>query len=422
MPPNRDSEGLRHRGGNRLSLGQLFVRFLKLGCIAFGGPAAHVGLMERELVSRQQWLTPQVFLDFVGSVNLIPGPNSTQLTMLAGYSLRGFPGMIAAGCGFLLPAALITGLLAWFYVRMGQVPAIEALFFGIKPAVIAVIAGAVVELGRRALKNIGLGVLGALTLAATLLGASEITAILGAGLLGMGLYAGWRIIGPGSGEQGPPDRQKGRAGGPRDKGRGGAGNGTARSLLPAVWLGPAAGAVASYHLPVLFWVFFKIGALLFGTGYVLVAYMDGELVEKLGWLTRTELLDAIAIGQFTPGPILSAATFVGYLLDGPTGAIVATLGIFLPSVLFIVLLYPLIPKLRRSPYTSAFLDSVNVAAVAVMASVTLRMSVQVLNIPAGFDVRAALILALALGVVIGLKKIGSAWIILGGAILGYLIG
>lgn len=381
---------------------QLFLQFLKIGSVAFGGPAAHAALMEQELVSRKKWLTPQLFLDFLGAVNLIPGPNSTQMTMLVGYKLQGFRGMLATGFGFILPAALITGVLAWLYVAYGQIPAVESLFFGLKPAVIAVIAGAILKLGQKALKGFWLGLLGVITLAATIVGLNEITAILGAGALGMVAYTVWRYF-------------RGRGGPGHFRGLKGPGS-TLKSLAPLILLNAGLTAAAQYSILKLFWVFFKIGALLFGTGYVLVAYLDGELVEKLGWLTREQLLDAIAIGQFTPGPILSSATFVGYLLDGVPGAAVATLGIFLPSFAFIMILYPIIPRLRKSPYTAAFLDSVNMAAVAVMLSVTIMMTTEVAD-----DWRAGAILAAALAAVIGLKKISAVWIILGGAIAGYLL-
>lgn len=372
-----------------MPLYRIFLQFVKLGLIAFGGPAAHTALMEREVVQRQGWISSQLFLDFMGAVNLIPGPNSTQMTMLVGYKLRGFWGMLASGLGFILPAALITAALAWFYVSMGHLPQIENFLFGLKPAVIAVIAGAILQLGRKAIKGLWLALLALLVLAATLLGINEITAILGAGALGMAAFAihnGFR------------------------------GSGQIKNIAPFLLLQTGAFA-APLTTGKLFLVFLKIGAVLFGSGYVLVAYIDAELVQKMGWLTREQLLDAIAIGQFTPGPILSAATFVGYILQGWTGALVATLGIFLPSFLFIVLLYPIIPRLRKSPYTAAFLDSVNVAAVAVMLSVTITMTCDV-----AADWRAALILAAALAVVFAFKKISSVYIILGGAVLGYLLG
>lgn len=372
-----------------MSVWRIFLQFLKLGFIAFGGPAAHAGLMEQELVTRKKWLEPQTFLDYLGAVNLIPGPNSTQLTMLVGYQLRGFWGMVAGGFGFVLPAAFITGIFAWLYVTIGHVPAVDSLFFGVKPAVIAVIAGAIYKLGKKALKNIWLGVLGGVTLISVLFGLGEIIAILGAGALGMAAFASY-------------------------KGMSGWKN--AKSFAPFVLLSAAGYTITSYSTIKLFWIFFKIGALLFGTGYVLVAYMDGELVEKAGWLTRDQLLDAIAIGQFTPGPILSAATFVGYLLEGWKGAVVATAGIFLPSFVFILLLYPIIPKLRKSPLTAAFLDSVNMGAVAVMLAVSITMAWDIAVEPA-----AIVIMVLALAAILFQKRVGAPWIILGGALCGLIV-
>ncbi len=418
-----------------MSLRHILTVFIKIGFIAFGGPAAHAALMERELVVRRKWLTPQLFLDFLGVVNLIPGPNSTQLTMLTGYKLRGFWGMVAAGAGFFLPAVAITGLLAWMYVSMGQLPAIASLFFGIKPAVIAVIAMAILKLGKTAMKSLWLCVLGGATLVATLLGANEITTILGAGLLGTVAYFFFQRKG-GEGERGREGELEtfvGTALGLSTMMMGKfVGTIPPRpvfSLSPVVLIGMVTSELASYSILQLFWVFFKIGAVLFGSGYVLVTYMDGELVDKLGWLSRSQLLDAIAIGQFTPGPILSAATFAGYVIDGVPGAIVATLGIFLPSFVYILILYPIIPKLRRSNYASAFLDAVNIAAVAVMLSVSIVMAIQVLNIATDaaltgifteVDWRALLIMTLALYAVFRFKKLGSVWIILGGAVLGLI--
>ena len=387
----------------RVKPAELFLQFLKLGLIAFGGPAAHAGLMEREIVNRKKWITQEMFLDFIGSVNLIPGPNSTQLTMLVGYRKGGFRGMMLSGMGFIIPAAVITGVLAWFYVNTGHIPAVESILFGLKPTLLAIIAGAILKLGKKALKNIWLGVLGAAVVVSVFAGLGEIIAILGAGALGMLAYTLHRL----SGEKRAKSKKKqGRK--KRDKGL--------FSVMPLLTVNAGLAAAAQVSTVKIFWIFFKIGAVLFGSGYLLVAYMDGELVDKLGWISREQLLDAIAIGQFTPGPILSAATFVGYLLQGTTGAIVATIAIFLPSVFFILLLYPVIPRLRRSVYTSAFLDSVNMAAVAVMLAVTISMAVDIV-----IDWKSTIILALALAAVFGMKKISSVWIITGGAILGYLL-
>ncbi len=372
-----------------MPLHRIFLQFLKLGLIAFGGPAAHAGLMEQELVTRKKWITAQTFLDYLGSVNLIPGPNSTQLTMLVGYQLRGLRGMVVSGTAFVLPAALITAVLAWVYVRLGHVPVIESLFYGIQPAVIAVIAGAIYKLGRKALKSVWLGALGVIVLAANLAGLNEITAILGAGAIGMAAYASRR---------------------------GFRGDKNVKSLTPFLLFNALGTGIGTYSSLKLFWIFFKIGSVLFGTGYVLVAYMDGELVEKAAWLTREQLLDAIAIGQFTPGPILSAATFAGFLLEGWKGAAIATAGIFLPSFAFILLLYPIIPRLRRSPYTAAFLDSVNMGAVSVMLAVSIGMAREVVT-----DLPAALIMGLALIAVLTIKRLNPIWVILAGAVISLLI-
>ena len=397
-------------------IASLFLQFLKLGFIAFGGPAAHASLMERELVSRKKWLSHQTFLDYLGSVNLIPGPNSTQLTMLTGYNLGGIPGMLVSGIGFIFPAALITGILAWLYVTMGELPAFENMLMGLKPAVIAVIAGAVFKLGKKALKNKWLGILGVIAIAAMLLGLSEIFTILGAGAAGMLTFTFYRALIPNNKKKDGDRTSKNERQKQNPQQKKGRSKKSKRlfSFSPLMLLNAGLTGVAAVSTLKLFWIFFKIGAVLFGSGYLLVAYMDGELVECLAWLTREQLLDAIAIGQFTPGPILSAATFVGYVLNGVPGAIAATIGIFLPSIVFILILYPIIPRLRKSAYSAAFLDSVNVAAVAVMLAVSISMAIEVAT-----DWQSIAILVLALGAVFVMKKVSSVWIILGGAALGF---
>ena len=399
-------------------IASLFLQFLKLGFIAFGGPAAHASLMERELVSRKKWLSHQTFLDYLGSVNLIPGPNSTQLTMLTGYNLGGIPGMLVSGIGFIFPAALITGILAWLYVTMGELPAFENMLMGLKPAVIAVIAGAVFKLGKKALKNKWLGILGVIAIAAMLLGLSEIFTILGAGAAGMLTFTFYRALIPNNKKKDGDRTSKNERQKQNPQQKKGRSKKSKRlfSFSPLMLLNAGLTGVAAVSTLKLFWIFFKIGAVLFGSGYLLVAYMDGELVECLAWLTREQLLDAIAIGQFTPGPILSAATFVGYLLNGVPGAIAATIGIFLPSIVFILVLYPIIPRLRKSVYSAAFLDSVNVAAVAVMLAVSISMAIEVAT-----DWQSITILVLALGAVFVMKKVSSVWIILGGAALGFAL-
>ncbi len=372
-----------------ITLLDIFREFFRLGLIAFGGPAAHAALMETELVAKKKWLTRQQFLDYLGGVNLIPGPNSTQITMLVGYQLRGFWGMILGGMGFIIPATLITGVIAVFYVRYEHLPGMEIVLNGIKPAILVIIAGAIVKLGRKAIKNFQLAILGAIVVVTTLAGLNEVLAIPGAGIVGMLYFMA---------------RKK-------------AHQGLSKSVfLPLLSIPLAGSVIVSYSVTKLFWIFLKIGALLFGSGYVLIAYVNAELVEKLGWITPGQLLDAIAIGQITPGPLISSATFIGFLLDGFQGAAIATIAIVLPSFLFILILYPFIKKLRQSPVSAAFLDSVNVAAVGVMASVFVVLGFEVVT---GW--KPALIMLLTSLAVWGPLKINTLWIIAGAALAGYLL-
>ncbi len=361
--------------------------FFRLGWIAFGGPGAHIAMMEEEVVEKRQWMDRQHFLDLMGATNLIPGPNSTEMTMHCGHERAGLSGLFVAGICFIFPAALLTGFLGFLYAQYGKVPAIEPFLYGIKPAVLALILSAIYKLGKKALKNWQLKVLGALVIATALLGVSEVVAILGAGVLGMLVFGVQRT-------------------------------GKAASFWPWPLLlqssTPAlAAAVKSSSI---FWVFLKIGAVLFGSGYVLVAYLQDELVIQRGWITEQVLLDSIAIGQFTPGPVLTTATFIGYQLNGLQGALLATLGIFLPSFLFVWLLNPLVPKLRQSAWASAFLDAVNVAAVAVMTAVTIELGRSVLT-----DWRGWAIAVLAAAYVFGAQKYNALILIAGGALLGYLL-
>ncbi|TVQ14000.1 MAG: chromate efflux transporter [Bacteroidetes bacterium] len=372
-----------------VTLLDIFREFFRLGLIAFGGPAAHAALMETELVAKKKWVTRQQFLDYLGGVNLIPGPNSTQITMLVGYQLRGFWGMILGGMGFIIPAALITGVIAVFYVRYEHLPGMEIVLNGIKPAILVIIAGAIVKLGKKAIKSFQLAILGAIVVVATLAGLNEVLAIPGAGILGM-LY----FMARNKGHQGP----------------------SKSVFLPLLSIPLAGSVIVSYSATKLFWIFLKIGALLFGSGYVLIAYVNAELVEKLGWITPGQLIDAIAIGQITPGPLISSATFIGFLLDGFQGAAIATMAIVLPSFIFILILYPFIKKLRQSPVSAAFLDSVNVAAVGVMASVFIVLSFEVVT---GW--KPALIMLLTSLAVWGPLKINTLWIIAGAALAGYLL-
>ncbi len=351
--------------------------FFKLGTIAFGGPAAHVAMMEDEIVKKRKWMTQEHFLDLMGATNLIPGPNSTEMTIHCGHERGGWKGLFIAGSCFIFPAVVITLIFAWAYEKYGQLPEVEPFIYGIKPAVIAIILSAVFRLGKKALKTTELGILGLITLIATLLGVHEIVALFSCGLLGIL----WYLI--------KNSRNQ------------------TLSFLPIILL-------QTSNLKILL-TFLKVGAILYGSGYVLFAFLDAELVNN-GLLSRPELMDAIAVGQFTPGPVLSTSTFIGYQLGGFWGAIAATVGIFLPSFLFVLLLNPLIPKMRQSKIISAFLDAVNIAAVAVIVAVCVEMGKESIT-----DWRAILIMAISLIVVFGYKKLNSAFIVFGGAILGFLL-
>ncbi|MEW7289900.1 chromate efflux transporter [Aquimarina sp. 2304DJ70-9] len=361
--------------------------FFRLGCIAFGGPAAHIAMMEDEIVQKRKWMNRQHFLDLIGATNLIPGPNSTEMVMHCGHERAGVPGLFVAGVCFVFPAVVITGILAWFYTSYGQLPEVTPFIFGIKPAVLAIIASAIMKLGKKALKSWEIGVIGVLVLITSLLGINEITALLSGGLLGtVYFYSKSRLI-----------------------------TTTPKSIAPFFLFNISTATLMKLSSLKVFWTFIKVGAILYGSGYVLFAYLDAELVTK-GWLTRPELIDAIAVGQFTPGPVLSTATFIGYQLAGFWGAVAATIGIFLPSFLFVLLLNPLVPKMRTSKVLSYFLDSVNIAAVGIMLSVLYVMSLDTLT-----DWKSIMIALLSVVIIFGIKKVNAMWVVLGGSILGYLL-
>ncbi len=363
--------------------------FFKLGLVAFGGPAAHVAMMEEEIVNKRKWMDRQYFLDLMGATNLIPGPNSTEMTMHCGHQRAGVLGLFVAGICFIFPAVVITGFLAWLYVNYGKLPEVEGFVYGIKPAVLAIIASAIYKLGKKALKNIELGIIGGLVVVACFLGTHEIMALLIAGITGM-LYFKSKT------KLTTDETQK-------------------KMWLPLLFTNVSGAIVTKVSSLGVFWTFLKVGAVLYGSGYVLFAYLEAELVAK-GWLTLPELVDAIAVGQFTPGPVLSTATFVGYQLTGFWGAVGATIGIFLPSFLFVLILNPLIPKMRKSPLLRFFLDSVNVAAVGIMVVVLFKMGKETL-----FNWESIVIAVLAFIFVFGLKKSNPIWIVLGGSILGYVL-
>jgi chromate transporter len=380
-------------------LGELARLFLKLGCVAFGGPAAHIAMYEDEVVRRRGWMSAEHFLDLVGATNLIPGPNSTEMTMHVGYERAGWAGLVVAGSCFVLPAALITGVLAWLYVQFGTLPAAAPFLDGIKPAVLAIILGAVWRLGRKAVKSWRVLAVGVAVLVAVLAGANEVIALLVGGVVGMF----WLRLGGGRGSEGANVLAV-PIGAPFTKL---AGLGTL-----SAGLGAAAASVPLWKLALFF---LKVGAILYGSGYVLIAFLHGDLVAGYGWLTDQQLLDAVAIGQFTPGPVLSTATFIGYVIAGAPGAVVATVAIFLPSFFFVLILNPLIPRLRSWPWTAAFLDSINVSALALMVAVTLELGMVVLTAwPAWVIAVLAAVLTLRF-------RVNAAWVVVGAAVAGWAL-
>lgn len=380
----------------RARLIELASLFLKLGAISFGGPAAHIAMIESEIVVQRQWVTRQQFLDMLGAANLIPGPSSTEMAINTGFVRAGWAGLCVAGASFIFPAAVITGVFAWAYVRFGSLPQTASVLAGIKPTVIALIAIAIWRLGKTALKGVDLVVVGMAALAAFLLGINPILILFGGGLVGM---AG---------------RQLARANATLLIAGMSSGRSISRlQLLPAAIFTTGVVAVRP-SLARIGLFFLKVGAVLYGGGYVLLAFLEHGLVQQHAWLTRQQLLDAIAIGQFTPGPVLSTATFIGYLLGGIPGATVATVGIFLPSFFYVALLAPVLFRLRRSAWIGAFLDSVNVCALALMTGVTIRLATDALR---GWP--SSVIAAVAL-VALLRWKVNSAWIVLGGGIMGLL--
>ncbi len=362
---------------------EIALLFFKLGSIAFGGPAAHIAMMEDEVVKKRKWMSQEHFLDLVGATNLIPGPNSTEMTMHCGHERAGWKGLFVAGFCFIFPAVVITGVFAYLYEQYGQLPKIAPFIYGIKPAVIAIIIMAAYRLGKKAIKTIPLAILGVIFIGGSLWGLNEILILFGGGLLGLLLYFARK-------------------------------NSKSLNSIAPLLLVHLANPIQIGNLKI-FLTFLKIGAILYGSGYVLFAFLDTELVAA-GWLTRQALIDAVAVGQITPGPVLSTATFIGWQLHGITGALAATLGIFLPSFLFVLILNPLIPKMRKSNVIGAILDAVNVAAVALIITVCIEMAKDALT-----DWRTILIAIISLCLVFFLKKINSAFIVIIGALLGYIL-
>lgn len=376
-------ESLRERWNTPSELQQVMLYFIKLGITAFGGPAAHIALMHNDLVVNKKWLTDQEFLDLNSAANLIPGPNSTELAIHIGYLRAGWRGLIAAGVAFIVPAMLIVLALAWAYVEYGATPQADALLYGVKPVVIVIVAQALWVLGRKAIKNAATAVVGVAAVVLYLLGVDEILLLVVAGVVIMLLETArhWRSANP-------------------------------ALVFPFTLSLPLALVPASFSLPILFFTFLKIGSVLYGSGYVLLAFLRADFVQNLGWLTEKQLLDAIAIGQITPGPVFTTATFIGYVLGGTPGALLATLGIFLPSFFFVALTHPFIPRLRQSKLFSGLLDGVNVASAGLMAGVLVQLGQAALG-----DVPTILI-ALVAALLLFRFKINPTWLILGGGIVG----
>ena len=373
-------------------LREVALLFLKLGTTSFGGPAAHTAMMHLEIVERRKWLNDQEFLDLIGATNLIPGPNSTEMAIHIGFLQAGWPGLIAAGFCFVAPATLIVLALAWTYMRFGSAPQAQWLLYGIKPVVIAIIGQAIWNLGKKAAKNLLLAVSGLLILVLYFFFHINEIGLLFAGGLMIMVLANIRTMN---------------------------GWGLKTLLLPPLIefnsLPISALAAIPYNLPLLFLTFLKIGAILYGSGYVLIAFLRADFVTRLGWLTDRQLIDAIAVGQITPGPLFTSATFIGYILGGVPGALLATFGIFLPSFVFVAISNPLIPKMRSPVWVGSFLDGINIASLSLMTVVTFQLGVS-----SRIDLPTIIIALVSLGLLLR-YKINPTWLVAGGALAGSLI-
>lgn len=384
----------------RTRLRELAMLFVRLGTVAFGGPAAHIAMMEDEVVRRRQWVSHEAFLDMLGACNLIPGPNSTEMAIHVGHRRAGFLGLAVAGICFVVPAVAITIAVAWAYVRFGSMPQVAGALYAIKPVIIAVVVQALWRLWPSAARTPRLVIITLGATAAALFGINEIAILFATGLLTIAMYL-------------VDNRAQ-----PRD--------GVVASAIAAIPALPAtttlaratafAGAAsAPFSLGTMFLLFVKIGAVLFGSGYVLIAFLQADFVDRLHWLTRGQLLDAVAVGQFTPGPVFCTATFIGYLLGSSTGAIVATIGIFLPAFVFVAISGPLLPRLRRSPIAGAFLDGVNAASLALMIAVTWDLGREAI-----IDLTTVVLAILgAIGLI--RFRLNSAWLVLAGGLVGALL-
>jgi chromate transporter len=373
-----------------VSLGEIALVFLKLGTIAFGGPAAHLAMMEEEFVRRRKWITQAEFLDRLATANLIPGPSSTEVAIFVGQLKRGWRGLIVAGCCFIIPAAVIVSVIAWAYVRFGSLPKAEGVLSAIKPAVVAIVIQALGKLGRTGVRTTLLAVIAVLAAVLSLLGVNPVLVLVFAGLLAAAAWAMKnRLLGAGV------------------------------VGLPKIAAGAMAVAAMGAAFPVglgpLFLSFLKVGSVVFGSGYVLLAFLQTEFVERLHWLTEKQLIDAVAVGQFTPGPLFTTATFIGYVVAGWMGAVVATVGIFLPGFVLVLVSGPLIPRLRRSAVAAAALDGVVAGSLALMAVVAMQLG------KASIVDRTTLVVFGVSLIALLRFRVNSAWLVAAAAVVGWVM-
>jgi chromate transporter len=375
-------------------LREIAISFLRLGTTAFGGPAAHIALMEEEFVRRRGWLSHAEFLDLLGATNLIPGPNSTEMAIHIGHQRAGWKGLVVGGVCFIVPAMLIVMAAAWAYVRYGSLPQFRAIMYGIKPVIVAIILQALWRLAPLAVKNGSLALVGSIALAAAIFSVSPLMILCGAGVAAAAMAQNKRRSStalaaiPASGWPG---------------------------IVPMLKSAGAAVAIVPFSVLGLFLFFLKVGAVLYGSGYVLLAFLQADLVDRLHWITQSQLLDAVAVGQVTPGPVFTTATFIGYLLGGTAGAVAATLAIFAPGFIFVAASRPLIPRIRRSMTAGAFLDGVNVGALALLAAITLQLARAAL-----VDGTTAALAAISAPLLI-YTRVNSAWLILAAGIAGFAV-
>lgn len=371
-------------------LKEIALVFLKLGTLSFGGPAAHIALMDEEIVKKRNWITREKFMDLLGATNLIPGPNSTELAIHLGFERGGLLGLLIAGTAFIVPAMAIVLVFAVLYANYGALPEVSGVLYGIKPVIMAIILQALYRLGRSVIKSKLTAIMGVAVVALSFLGIEEIPILIAAGIFTM-LVMNWEKI-------------KTKL--------------FSFSAFPIAMvttqISEQSVKLANMPLHTLFLTFLKIGSVLYGSGYVLLAFLEAELVERFAVITNQQLIDAVAVGQFTPGPVFTTATFIGYQINGIPGAVLATIGIFLPAFVLVFLLNPVIPKLRKSKWVSGALDGVNVASLGLMAVVSVKLGITSL-----LDPFTVILFVIAVFVLLKFK-INSMWLILSGGLVGFI--